>query len=89
MHLTQYFSNKNYWNKQLPLKEQGHNGFPEIKPLVIMDGWNKFCEINTVSLTVSGQLPSRKSPPRLGLGFGLGLVLKLELRDNFPPGQLS
>ena len=50
------------WNKQGPFKEQGYNGFPQIdvlfnfsrvnhRLLVIMDGCNKCCEINTVSLT--------------------------------------
>ena len=33
------------------------------------------------------QLPSRKIAPRLGLGFGIRLVLGF--RDNFPWGQLS
>ena len=34
---------------------------------------------------VSGQLPPRKIAPRLGLGFGLGLVLVLW--GNFPRGN--
>ena len=38
---------------------------------------------------VSGQLPPRKIAPRLGLGFGLSLVLELGSGDNFPRGQLS
>ena len=37
------------------------------------------------SLMVSGKLP----PPRLGLGFSLGLALELGLGGNFPRGQLS
>ena len=39
-----------------------------------------------VGVGVSGQLPSRKIAPRLGLGFGLGLALKLGLRGQFPSG---
>ena len=51
------------WNKQAPLKEQGHNGFPQTNTvpfkisginhglLAIIDGCNKYCEINTVPLT--------------------------------------
>ena len=34
-------------------------------------------------ITVSGQLPTRKIVPRLGLGFGLGLALELGLRAIF------
>ena len=32
---------------------QSYNGFPQInhRPLVIMHGWGKRCEINTVPLT--------------------------------------
>ena len=33
---------------------------------------------------VSGQLPPRKTAPRLGLGLGLGLGLLLGLGGNFP-----
>ena len=50
------------WNKQTSLKEQGYNGFPQINiiqfflnqpqtPCNNMDGWNKFCESDTVWLT--------------------------------------
>ena len=50
------------WNKYAPLKEQGHNGFPQTnisfnfsqinhRRLVIMDGCSKCCKINTVFLT--------------------------------------
>ena len=64
--LTQYFSNKInaethivLWNKQVPLKEPGYNGFPQInipfsfsrinkRLLVIMDGCNKCYQINSV-----------------------------------------
>ena len=43
-----------------------------------------------VAVGVSGQLPSRKSAPRLGLGLGLALALNLGLAlNNFPRGQLS
>ena len=41
-----------------------------------------------VGVGVSGQLPSRKIAPRLGLGFGLGLALKLGLRGQFPSGAI-
>ena len=50
------------WNKHAPLKEQGHNGFPQInipfnfsqinhRLLVIMDRCSKCCKISTVSFT--------------------------------------
>ena len=40
--------------------------------------------------TVSGKLlPPRKTAPRLGSGFGLGLVLELGSEGNFPRWQLS
>ena len=88
-HLTQYVSNKNYWNKQLPLKEQGHNGFPEIKPLVIMDGCNKFCETNTVSMTVSRQLPSRKSPhPPVRIRVWFRISVKTRVKGQFSSGAI-
>ena len=49
-------------NKQLPLKGQIYNGFPQIstpfefspinrRRIVLMDDWKKCCEINTVYLT--------------------------------------
>ena len=55
------------WNKWAPLKKPGYHSFPQTntlfkfsrikhRPLVIMDGYNKCCEINTVSLTF-GSLP--------------------------------
>ena len=56
-------------------------------PLVMVWVWVKV----RISFRVGGgatrQLPSRKVAPRLGLGFGLGLVLGLG--SNFPRGQLS
>ena len=50
------------WNKQVSLKEQGYNGFPQInipfkfsrinhRPLALMHDCKKCCEINTVSVT--------------------------------------